>query len=107
MTARPLAILAVLLAIGACAPRLPGIPEQQALTPVQTECLAEARRAANRSPAIARQMNAEEPANVLRIDRERQVAEDAAFRECLRRRGAAMPGGVERVNRQSEFVFFW
>lgn len=107
MTARPTATLFVLLAIGACAPRLPGIPEHQVLTEVQSECLTEARREANRNRAIARQMNAEVPANNLRTDRERQEAEDTALRECLRRRGSPMPGGVERVQRRPEFVFSW
>jgi len=77
------------------------------MTPVQAECWTEARTESNRNRAIARQMNAEMPANNLRIDREREAAAEVAFRECLRRRGAPMPGGVERVERPSEFVFFW
>lgn len=107
MTARPTVTLVALLAIGACAPRLPGIPEYETMSPVQTECWDEARRDSNRNRAIARQMNAEVPANNLVTDREREVAADRAFRECLRRRGSPMPGGVERVQRPSEFVFFW
>jgi hypothetical protein len=49
---------------------------------------------------LARELNVDNQQNALRVGEERRIAEIRAFRDCMRRRGAAMPGGVEPV-RQS------
>ena len=88
----PLAMLAVLAACGtsnpAPAPNL--VPD----TPMQTACRSEARN----DPEVVnlgRQRLLGSWANENRVNYEIRVAETKAYRECMRRNGAAMPGGVE------------
>ena len=60
------------------------------------------RQEARDSPEIrrlAREFNADNAANVLRVGEERRVAEIRAYRDCMRRRGATLPGGVEPERR--------
>jgi hypothetical protein len=101
---RPAAASALLLGLSfaACAGggRVPldgeaGIPPEEN-TPAHQACRAEARR----DPAVRaldRQYNPMNEYNALRISQERNVAEVAAYRTCLRREGLAVPGGVEAV----------
>jgi hypothetical protein len=86
------------LALGACATRPSSAPPPAAESPEAAACRAEARNAPE-VRALGRQFNAENQANVLRIRQEAGVAEARAFRNCMVRRGAAMPGGVEPVRR--------
>jgi pyruvate/2-oxoglutarate dehydrogenase complex dihydrolipoamide acyltransferase (E2) component len=90
-------LLPVLLA-AACGPRraaeAPAGPEP----PEAAICRTEARD----SPEVqrlARELNMDNQQNMLRVGEERRIAEIRAFRDCMRRRGAAVPGGVEPVRR--------
>ncbi len=100
---RPRAALALALLLAAgCAGggRLPldgerSIPPDEN-TPAHQACRAEARR----DPTVReldRETNPNNEYNTLRISQERNVAEVAAYRACLRREGLALPGGVEPV----------
>lgn len=106
MTVRPIATLAILAALAACGPRRPADTGPE-LSEVQRACLVDARRTADTNRRRARESNIDNPTNVLRQNTERQEAEDIAYRDCLRRRGAPMPGGVERVTRPRTFEFTW
>ncbi len=58
------------------------------------------RREARDTPevrALAVQVNPANPANAVRLEPERQRIENRVYRECLRRQGLALPGGVESV----------
>lgn len=107
MKARPIATLALLAALSACTTptreieRIVGRDE----TPLDRECREEARRDPSVGRDLARQANIENAANVVRLREQRLDMEDTAFRDCLRRRGAPLPGGVERVRLPSGFVF--
>ncbi len=90
------AALLLLLLLGGCswfrsdAP--PISPELD--TPGHRACREEARR----SPALqalARQENPMYYGLEARLNEERRVAEQRAYRDCLRRQGLAAPGGVE------------
>jgi hypothetical protein len=91
------ALLPLLVILAGCggdsrrsARALPPEPE----SPEAAICRAEARE----SPAVReswREWNPRNELNVQRIGEERRIAEVRAFRDCMRRRGAAMPGGVE------------
>jgi hypothetical protein len=87
----PLMALALL---AACSRSPTPAPDLMPDTPMQTACRAEARR----DPAVVnlgRQRNLGNWANENRVGYEMRVAETQAYRECMRRNGAAMPGGVE------------
>lgn len=61
-------------------------------------CRAEAARA----PEVRAASHAIWPSNetnVRRVRQEMRIAEVRAFRDCMRRRGAMVPGGVEPVRR--------
>lgn len=61
------------------------------------------RREAQASPevrALAARGNVQNPLNEDRTSIERREAELKAYRDCLRRSGLAMPGGVEPVRRR-------
>ncbi len=90
----PIASLALLAACGggtrAPAPNASLVPD----SPMQTACRAEAQQ----SPEVVnlgRQRLIGSWANENRVNYEMRVAETKAYRECMRRNGAAMPGGVE------------
>jgi hypothetical protein len=84
---------AALLLLAACVDRAPLIPADQD-TPVHQACRAEARRA----PGLAA-LNAQRNPNFIdneeRIEAEARSIRNRAYRECLRQRGLATPGGVE------------
>lgn len=86
-------LLLALLAAG-CG-RTPPIPADQD-TPQHRACREESRRA----PAVRaldRQVNPQVPLLEPRLERERFLAENQAYRDCLRRAGLALPGGVEAI----------
>jgi hypothetical protein len=69
-------------------------PPQERESPEAAQCREEARR----SPEVtrlARELNPSNLANAQRVGEERRIAEVRAFRDCMVRRGAALPGGVE------------
>ncbi|WP_237182380.1 phosphoribosylamine--glycine ligase [Roseomonas marmotae] len=79
----------------ACA-TAPAAPERRPETPVESACRAEAQR----DPAVLavqRQSNPGNWVNEQRIGHEMRVAELRAFRDCMRRNGAPLRGGVEAV----------
>lgn len=90
--------LAALLLLGGCSlfrGSNPVTAEDQE-TPEQRACRAEAER----SPqvlALYRERFPDNTWNTQRVDREQRVAFNRAYRDCLRARGLAMPGGVEPV----------
>ena len=96
MTPRPAAplIAASLLALAGCnpPPLRPALPETE--TPGQRACLEEAR---NSEPVrdLERQRNAQNTSNWERLAEEARVRINRAYRDCLRREGLALPGGVE------------
>jgi hypothetical protein len=58
------------------------------------------RREAETSPevvALGAQSTPDMPLNQARIGPQRQTAINRAYRECLRRRGLSLPGGVETL----------
>jgi hypothetical protein len=88
------ALLALLL-LGGCGmfgSLTPPIPEGEN-TPDHAACRAEAQR----SPAVLALAQQANPAayGETRQDQERRVAVQRAYRDCLRARGMARPGGVE------------
>jgi hypothetical protein len=61
------------------------------------------RREARDKPEVrtlAAQVNTANPANAVRLDPERRQLENRFYRECLRRQGLALPGGVESVRQR-------
>lgn len=96
---RPTAALAALLALAACgrSPAPVVAADDPPPSPLIVECREEARRSPQIARSHARESNIDNGMNVLRLREERLDAEDRAFQDCLRRRGAPMPGGVERV----------
>lgn len=95
--ARPAAVLAALLLLGACSlfrsAEAPAIPADQD-TPEHRACREEARQ----SPAVLalnRQRYPQNEFNTDRLEREGRMAVNRAYRDCLRARGLALPGGVE------------
>jgi hypothetical protein len=95
LTLKPLPLLALLLAT-ACAQQGPPLADTPPENPLQATCRAEARR----DPEVinfGRQLNMGNWSNEQRVGHDIRVAELRAFRDCMRRNGAAMPGGVESV----------
>ena len=106
MIARRIAMLALVAALGACTTptrQIEAIAGRD-LTPLDRECRDEARRDPAMRQALARQSNIDVGNNVVRMTEMRNEMEEQAFRDCLRRRGASLPGGVERVRLPTNFV---
>lgn len=89
---------AVLLLAGGCGafsgplPLRPALPDPETAT--QRACSEEARRA---EPVrdLERQRNPQNTPNWERLAAEASARIDRAYRDCLRREGLALPGGVE------------
>lgn len=102
MAWRPAGLLALAIAAAGCGAggRLPldgerSVPADEE-TPAHQACRLEARRDPS-VRALDRQSNPNNEFNWLRVSQERNAAEVAAYRACLRREGLALPGGVEPV----------
>ena len=99
-TRRRSPLLAAPLLFGACEllgrppPLRPAIPEAE--TPQQRACLEQA-RAAEPVRDLERQRNPQNTPNWERLAEEATVRLNRAYRDCLRREGLALPGGVEAV----------
>jgi hypothetical protein len=91
--AAPLALL-LLTGCGLFGGGRPLPPEAD--TPDHRACREEA-RGAPAVRALEAQRNPSNVSNMARLDEERRLAEIRAYRDCLRRRGLALPGGVEPV----------
>ncbi|MDB5369419.1 MAG: hypothetical protein JWP20_977 [Roseomonas sp.] len=92
----PRCVAALALLLPAACATAPAVPDAMPETPVQAACHAEARR----DPAVASlqgQLNPGNWANEQRVGYDMRVAELRAFRDCMRRNGAPLPGGVEGV----------
>ena len=63
-------------------------------TPVHRACREEARTAPN-VMALERERNTLNDYNTLRLSEESRARQNRAYRDCLRREGLALPGGVE------------
>ena len=99
MIARTIPALLLAATLAACARTPRPVAEDPPPSPLVAECREEARASRDILAQQARQSNVDNLTNVLRLREERADAEDIAFRDCLRRRGAPLPGGVERVRR--------
>ncbi|WP_135467538.1 phosphoribosylamine--glycine ligase [Crenalkalicoccus roseus] len=97
---RLLPALCALLLLAGCARTAtrPALPPGED-TPAHRACRAEARRAPE-IRALDRQANPFDPANQQRLAEERSVLEQRAYRDCLRRAGLTLPGGVEPLRRR-------
>ena len=96
MTPKLLPLLALLMLPAACAQEGPPLTEAPPENPLQATCRAEARR----DPEVinfGRQLNMGNWANEQRVGHDIRVAELRAYRDCMRRNGVALPGGVEAV----------
>jgi hypothetical protein len=85
-----------LLLLGACSlfrPSAREIPADQD-TPDHRACRAEAQQGPDMQ-ALNRQRNIANEFNTERMAREERVVFNRAYRDCLRARGLALPGGVE------------
>ena len=88
---------ALVLSLNACGRSAPPVAADTVPpSPMVAVCREEARRGPEMR-SQARESNVDNPANILRLSEERADIEDRAFRDCLRRRGAPQPGGVERI----------
>jgi hypothetical protein len=95
-------ILPLLALLGACGTypspleSIPATPLENVVTdtPVQAACKAESRDAPGVKAAL-QQLNPGNWANEQRVVHEQRVAALAAYRDCMRRNGASLPGGVE------------
>ena len=94
---RTAAALALLLPLGGCgltSSFFGASPQRPPETPEERECHEEARR----SPSVTALNRQRLPGNSVnddRLNREERVLLARAFRDCLRTRGLALPGGVE------------
>ena len=96
---RTLLLLGALLPVaGGCGlfrgptPQRPELPDTD--TPAQRACLAEA-RSSESVRDLERQRNPQNTSNWERLAEEASVRVNRAYRDCLRREGLALPGGVE------------
>ncbi len=89
-----LSALLLLAGCGLFGSRPPIPPEED--TPQHRACRQEARNA-DSVRALDAQRNPANEYNTERLNREVRLAEIRAYRDCLRRHGLAMPGGVEPV----------
>ena len=93
-------LLGALLALGGCGllrsapPLRPALPDPE--TPAQRACAAQAR---NAEPVrdLERQRNPQNTPNWERLAEEASARMNRAYRDCLRREGLALPGGVEAL----------
>jgi hypothetical protein len=93
-------LLGAALALGACGlfggppAQRPSLPEAD--TPAQRACVEQAR---NSEPVrdLERQRNPQNTPNWERLASEASARINRAYRDCLRREGLALPGGVEAV----------
>ena len=98
MTARRVALVGALLSLGGCGlfagptPQRPDLPDTD--TPAQRACLEQA-RSSESVRDLERQRNAQNISNWERLAEEARVRVNRAYRDCLRREGLALPGGVE------------
>ena len=69
---------------------------EEPLTPDQRECRAEAKTSPGMK-ALDRQRMPMNTWNEDRLDREERVVLNRAYRDCLRARGLALPGGVQTL----------
>ncbi len=94
-TLPPLGAVLLLLppAVG-CSPTplRPALPDVE--TPEQRACLEEARNS-EAVRALERQRNPQNIPNWERLAEEASARQNRAYRDCLRREGLALPGGVE------------
>jgi hypothetical protein len=88
------AVLLALLGAG-CAWRNDPIPPDED-TPVHRACRAEA-RSSPEVRALFREINPASPPQGGRVLNAMQIAEVRAYRDCLRREGLTLPGGVEPI----------
>lgn len=89
--------IALLALLAACGPRVATDVIGTPLSPEQEECRAEARRSLE-VRRVDREVNPQPSwLNTERTLEERRIAETRAWRECLRARGLAAPGGVEII----------
>jgi predicted small lipoprotein YifL len=92
----PPPLLGALLALGGCGlfrgPPSPPPPDQD--TPAHRACREEARNS-EAVRDLERQRNPQNFSNWDRLAEEARVRENRAYRDCLRREGLALPGGVE------------
>jgi hypothetical protein len=92
---------AALLALGACGlfrgppPLRPQFPDDQD-TPAHRACRDEARNS-EAVRDLERQRNPQNTPNWERLAEEARVRGNRVYRDCLRREGLALPGGVEAV----------
>ena len=92
------ALLGALLMLGGCGwlgrpfPQRPRLPEAE--TPAQSACLEEARNSESVRD-LERQRNPQNIPNWVRLADEATERINRAYRDCLRRQGLALPGGVE------------
>jgi hypothetical protein len=93
-----LLLAALLPATGGCGlfrgptPQRPELPDTD--TPAQRACLREARNT-EAVRDLERQRNPQNTSNWERLAEEASVRVNRAYRDCLRREGLALPGGVE------------
>jgi hypothetical protein len=90
-------LLGALLVLGGCGlfrgpPRPP--PDQD--TPAHRACREQARNS-EAVRGLERQRNPQNIPNWDRLAEEARVLENRAYRDCLRREGLALPGGVEAL----------
>lgn len=97
---RALPLLGALLLLGGCglfrgpAPLRPALPDPE--TPAQRACFQEARNS-GAVRDLERQRNPQNTPNWERLADEASARVSRAYRDCLRREGLALPGGVEAV----------
>jgi hypothetical protein len=98
MTFRGAALVPILLALGGCGLFEPSTPPlaREDDTPEHRACRAEA-KASPAMRALERQRNPANEYNTERLEREERGVFTRAYRDCLRARGLALPGGVEAV----------
>ncbi len=96
-SARRAAPLAALLLLGACSlfrPSGPAVLAADQDTPDHRACRAEARQGPEMQ-ALNRQRYPDNQFNTERMAREERQVFTRVYRDCLRARGLALPGGVE------------
>ena len=90
-------LLGALFSLGGCGLfRGPPPPPPDQDTPAHRACRQEARNAPA-VRALERERNTLNDYNTQRLFDEARSAENRAYRECLRREGLALPGGVEAL----------
>lgn len=88
--------LLALLLLGGCAWFRPAPIPPGEDSPQHRACREEARTGPEMQ-ALARQVNPLNAYNIPRLTEERRLAQIRGYRDCLRRNGLTLPGGVEPV----------